>query len=105
MSDENRDWPEDNRSIREGAGSPEKDFAEPVYKTDDFEFNIDLTTDTGVKTPMTATITFPEGQGLWALRAMGQFEFPENEMLMSLINRQDASTIEAAFKAGYQHED
>jgi hypothetical protein len=70
-------------------------------QTDSFDMDLTVTATSGIQIPMRLVMTYPEGHGFYAAKALeavpGQMDTIWNELIQS----QDASTIKVMLDSGH----
>ncbi|ALE06258.1 hypothetical protein AL755_13635 [Arthrobacter sp. ERGS1:01] len=59
------------------------------------ELNLDVTTEHGATVTVNVTITYPEGQGLYAIAALEELAGTTKSLYREMAARKDASTLRA----------
>lgn len=74
-------------------------------ETDSFDMDLTVTATSGIQIPMTLVMTYPEGHGFYAAKALEAVRDNMDPIWQELINRQDASTIKVMLDSGHVMDD
>lgn len=69
--------------------------------TDTIDFEVTVTATNGVQIPLQVVVTYPEGYGFYAAKALQAMPDNMDGIWNDLIHRQDASTIKVMLESGH----
>lgn len=74
-------------------------------KTDSFDMDLTVTATSGIQIPMKLVMTYPEGHGFYAAKALEMVPNNMDTIWQELIQRQDASTVKVMLDSGHAQGD
>ncbi|GLU58598.1 hypothetical protein [Paenarthrobacter ureafaciens] len=74
-------------------------------QNEELSFDVDITATNGVKIPLTIKVTYPEGYGFYAAKALEAMPNNMDGVYNELIHRQDASVLRVMLESGHAVED
>jgi len=75
------------------------------FEQAELSFDIDVTANSGVKVPLQIKVTYPDGYGFYAAKALQAMPENMDGVWNELIQRQDSSTLDVMMKSGHYVED
>ena len=69
--------------------------------TDSFDMDLTVTANSGIQIPMKLLVTYPEGHGFYAAKALEAVRNHMDVIWNELIQRQDDSTIKVMMQSGH----